>query len=438
MGAWGECTAAIGPPLSVISYPAPPARGWASAKTYTDPLRRPLRHHRPHGDEPAQLHRPLRAERGQGPFQARAALLRYPDQPPAHRVRDRVHAHEPPLRHPGRPVVAEGADRGGGGVALWSLATAGAALATGFVSFLLARALVGVGEAAYATISPSLISDYFPAERRNRILTLFYVAIPVGAALGFTLGGIVGNAYGWRAAFLVCGLPGLLAAGLALAIREPPRGGFDPEVLAAVPGWPEALRRLRSTAPYVIAVAGYVAVTWAGGGMADWFAPFLHRYRGMNVAEAGSLTGAATVVGGLAGTLTGGLLADWLKKRSSSPYLMLSCISMIPAAGFAVVALTAHGRLVIGLAILLANFFMWFYNGPINAIIVNAVPAAMRARAVSMSILSIHLLGDAISPTMIAGISDRTGNLMNGMALIPVMMLVGSGIWGFGWSRKAG
>jgi len=324
------------------------------------------------------------------------------------------------------------------GVALWSLATAGAALATGFVSFLLARALVGVGEAAYATISPSLISDYFPAERRNRILTLFYVAIPVGAALGFTLGGIVGNAYGWRAAFLVCGLPGLLAAGLALAIREPPRGGFDPVALAAVPSWPEALRRLRATAPYVIAVAGYVAVTWAGGGMADWFAPFLHRYRGMNVAEAGSLTGTATVVGGLAGTLTGGLLADWLKKRSSSPYLMLSCISMIPAAGFAVVALTAHGRLAIGLAILLANFFMWFYTGPINAIIVNAVPAAMRARAVSMSILSIHLLGDAISPTMIAGISDRTGNLMNGMALIPVMMLVGSAIWGFGWSRRAG
>src|SRR5439155_371390 len=83
-------------------------------------------------------------------------------------------------------------------------------------------------------------------------------------------------------AFLICGLPGLLAAGLALAIREPPRGGFDPVALAAVPSWPEALRRLRATAPYVIAVAGYVAVTWAGGGMADWFAPFLHRYRGMN------------------------------------------------------------------------------------------------------------------------------------------------------------
>ena len=158
----------------------------------------------------------------------------------------------------------------------------------------------------------------------------------------------------------------------------------------------------------------------------------------MNVAEAGSLTGTATVVGGLAGTLTGGLLADWLKKRSASPYLMLSCLSMIPAAGFAVVALTAHTRPVIGVAILCANFFMWFYNGPVNAIIVNAVPAAMRARAVSMSILSIHLFGDAISPTMIGGISDRTGNLLNGMALIPVMMLVGAGVWGFGWRRTAG
>jgi MFS family permease len=321
------------------------------------------------------------------------------------------------------------------GVALWSLATAGAALATGFVSFMIARSLVGVGEAAYATISPSLISDYYPPERRNRILTFFYVAIPVGAALGFTLGGLVGHAYGWRTAFLVCGLPGLLAAGLVLLIKEPKRGGLDPEPVREVPSWPEALRVLRRTAPYLFAVAGYVAVTWAGGGMADWFPTFLSRYRGMNTAEAGSLTGTATVVGGLAGTLVGGLLADWLKRKTRSPYLALSCLSMIPAAGFAIFALTAHGKLAIGLGILLAQFFMWFYNGPINAIIVNSVTAGMRARAVSMSILSIHLLGDAISPTIIGEISDQSGNLMNGMILIPVMMLLGAAIWGTGWRR---
>lgn len=319
------------------------------------------------------------------------------------------------------------------GVALWSVATAGGALATGIVSFILARALVGVGEAAYATIAPSLISDYYPPDRRNRILTIFYVAIPVGAALGFTLGGLIGNAYGWRAALLIVGLPGLIAAGLALMIREPVRGAYDPVPAAAIPSWPEALKVLRKTAPYLFAVIGYIAVTWAGGGMADWFATFLVRYRGMDLGAAAGLTGAATVVGGLAGTLTGGILADWLKKKTRSPYFALSCLSMIPAAGFALLALTAESRLVIGGAILLAQFFMWFYNGPINAIIVNSVPAAMRARAVSMSILSIHLFGDAISPTIIGVISDRTGNLMNGMLLIPVMMLLGAGIWGTGW-----
>jgi MFS family permease len=321
------------------------------------------------------------------------------------------------------------------GVALWSLATAGGALATGLVTFILARALVGVGEAAYATIAPSLISDYYPPGRRNRILTIFYVAIPVGAALGFTLGGLIGNAYGWRAALLIVGLPGLIAAGLALLIREPVRGGFDPVPAPAIPSWPDALRVLRRTAPYLFAVSGYIAVTWAGGGMADWFATYLVRARGMDLSAAAGLTGAATVVGGLAGTLTGGLVADRLKGKTRSPYFALSCLTMIPAAGFALLALTAGSRIVITGAILLAQFFMWCYNGPINAIIVNSVPAGMRARAVSMSILSIHLFGDAISPTIIGLISDRTGNLFSGMVLIPVMMVVGAGIWGVGWRR---
>ena len=321
------------------------------------------------------------------------------------------------------------------GVALWSLATAGGAFATGLVTFILARALVGVGEAAYATIAPSLISDYYPPGRRNRMLTIFYVAIPVGAALGFTLGGLIGNAYGWRAALLIVGLPGLIAAGLALLIKEPARGAFDPVPAPAIPSWPDALRVLRRTAPYLFAVAGYIAVTWAGGGMADWFATYLVRVRGMDLGAAAGLTGAATVVGGLAGTLTGGLLADRLKGKTRSPYFALSCLTMIPAAGFALLALTAGSRTVIAGAILVAQFFMWCYNGPINAIIVNSVPAGMRARAVSMSILSIHLFGDAISPTIIGLISDRTGSLFSGMVLIPVMMLLGAGIWGVGWRK---
>jgi MFS family permease len=323
------------------------------------------------------------------------------------------------------------------GVAIWSLATAAGAFATGFLTFMLARSLVGVGEAAYGTISPSLLSDYYPPERRNRILTLFYVAIPVGAALGMALGGALGSAYGWRAAFLIVGLPGLLAAGLALLIQEPPRGAFDTGPRMPVPSWPEVLRRLRRTSPYIVAVLGYVAVTWAGGGMADWYATFLVRIRGIPLGTATRMAGAAVVVGSLAGTLTGGYLADRLKGITRSPYFAISAVSTLAAIGFVFVALLAESKVVITAAIVVGQFFMWFYNGPINAVIVNAVPPEMRARAVGISILSIHLLGDAISPPIIGAISDRTGHLMNGMLLIPVMLLLASVIWGIGWRRLA-
>ncbi len=320
------------------------------------------------------------------------------------------------------------------GVALWSLATAGAALATGFWSFLAPRALVGVGEAAYATISPSLMSDYYPPSRRNRILTLFYVAIPVGAALGFTIGGEVGEHWGWRAAFLVCGLPGLAAAALALMIREPQRGAMDiGEKTESPPGWPEALRLLAHNKEYITAVAGYTAVTFAAGGMADWYMTFLVRYRGMSVAAAGDVMGPATVLGGLGGTLIGGLMGDWIRRWTRNPYFALSALSMIPSTLFAIAALLVKGWTTIFACILLAQFFLWFYNGPVNAILVNSVAANMRARAFGLSILSIHILGDAISPSIIGTISDHTGNLSSAMFLIPVTMALGAALWAVGW-----
>ncbi len=324
------------------------------------------------------------------------------------------------------------------GVALWSLATASAALANGFVTFLLARALIGVGEGAYATISPALISDYYPPERRNRMLTIFYVAIPVGAALAFAIGGPVGQAYGWRNAFLIVGLPGLLAAGLVLLIKEPVRGGLDRARPAAPASWKRALAVFRQTPPYVIAVAGYVAVTFASGGLAEWAAAFLIRYRGLDTAQAGLITGLAVGVGALGGTLTGGLVADRLRGRVRSPYFALCSVSMLLASLAVVVALSIHGFVAIAIAIFLAQFFMWCYNGPINTIIVNTVPFELRARAVGLSILLIHLLGDAISPLIIAQISDATGNLGNGMVLIPAMLLVGSLIWMVGWRKGLG
>src|SRR6478672_3835335 len=110
------------------------------------------------------------------------------------------------------------------GVIAWSLATAATGLMRNFVQLLMARSCVGVGEAAYATISPALLSDYFPRAQRGRAFSIFYVAIPVGAAAGYLLGGAIEPALGWRAAFFVVGLPGVIMALLALTVPDPPRG----------------------------------------------------------------------------------------------------------------------------------------------------------------------------------------------------------------------
>ena len=350
------------------------------------------------------------------------------------------------------------------GVALWSLATAGAALATGFWSFLFARALVGVGEAAYATLAPVLLSDWYAPEKRNRVLTIFYVAIPVGAALGFSLGGVLGSQLGWRAAFLVCGLPGLLAALLALKIKDP-RDSAPPvpaEERTVEPSWGAAFRALSKNKTYITAVVGYTLVTFASGGMADWLPTWLARERGADLmgmtqdawlalqaqdpaayhqktldalAKAGGLVGTVTVVGGLGGTLLGGFLADRWASWMRNPYIGTSAITMAPAAVLAALALYVPNVNVAVALIGLAQVCMWCYNGPINTVLVNCTDPWLRARAFSLSILAIHLLGDAISPPIIGTISDATGNLTLAVSIVPVTLALGAAAWAWGWKR---
>jgi predicted MFS family arabinose efflux permease len=320
------------------------------------------------------------------------------------------------------------------GVALWSLATGAAALAVGFWTFLLARALVGVGEAAYATLSPALLSDFYPPNRRNRILTIFYVAIPLGTALGFVLGGALGERFGWRAAFLICALPGLALAAMALAIRDPGRGTFDSDVAQVPPRWREAIPALLRNREFAFAVAGYAGVTFASGALADWFPVFLQRHRGFSVELSGRYVGLSAIAGGLGGTLAGGLLGDALKRWTRQPYLALSGWSMALATLFGYLALRLTNPTLVIVMLFVAQFFLWFYNGPINAMIANCVPSALRARAFAFSILLIHLLGDAISPTIVGAASGRLG-LPHAIQLVPIAMAVGALIWLYAWRR---
>jgi len=321
------------------------------------------------------------------------------------------------------------------GVAAWSLATAAAAMANDFTTFLLARAAVGIGEAAYATLAPSVLADFYPPERRNRIFTLFYVATPVGSAIGFVLGGYLGEKYGWRPAFLAVGLPGLLVAALALVMKEPTRGAFDEKPPEPV-SWPIALRALAKNPVYVYTVLGYTLVTFATGGIADWFATFLSRVRGMKLSEADLAIGVSAVVGGLVGTALGGFVADRLKGVTRQPYLGLSGLAMIPAVVLTVVALfVVKAPMVIVGCVLFAQLFLWAYNSPVNALLVNSVEPGLRARAFGLSILCIHLFGDVLSPPLIGLVSDATGNLEGALVMVPIAIALGGAIWLVGWRR---
>ncbi|MFT3706798.1 MAG: MFS transporter [Archangium sp.] len=319
------------------------------------------------------------------------------------------------------------------GVAAWSLATAAAALAHDFVTFMIARAAVGIGEAAYATIAPSLLADFYPPEKRNRVFTLFYIAIPVGSAIGFVLGGVLGEAYSWRTAFLAVGLPGLLVAALALVMKDPQRGKFDEAPPAVVP-WPEAIKKLIKNKVFLFTVGGYTLVTFATGGIADWFAEFLSRDRNMKLSEADLAIGVSVVLGGLVGTTLGGFVADRLKGKTRQPYLALSGLSMIPAVILSVVAIyVLRAPMAIVVCVLFTQLFLWAYNSPVNAVIVNSVEPGMRARAVGLSILSIHLFGDVMSPPLIGAISDATKNLELALVMVPIAIALGAIVWLIGW-----
>lgn len=343
------------------------------------------------------------------------------------------------------PVFGMLGDRGSrkriiaSGVAIWSIATGLSGLARNFAGLLGARAAVGVGEAAYGTVAPSLLADYFPRERRGRVFAIFYMAIPIGSALGYVIGGLVDRHFGWRAAFFVAGVPGLILALLVLRLREPMRG--IQEVLAGeappapVAGMLATYRQFIRNRFYVLTVLGYTAYTFAVGGLAFWMPAFLERVHQIPRAQATIGFGGIVVVTGLAGTIAGGWLGDYFLKTSRQAYLWVSAIATLLAVPFAVLALGADNSMVYFPALVVAQLLLFASTGPINSAIVNAVPAQQRASAVALSIFTIHVLGDVISPPLIGAIAD-VSSLSSAVMIVPVAMTLCAVFWV--WAAKVG
>ena len=317
------------------------------------------------------------------------------------------------------------------GVAIWSLATGAAGLAVGFKSLLVARSLVGVGEAAYGTIAPALLADYFIPTRRNKVLSLFNVAVPVGSALGFVLGGAIAYRFGWRAAFLAVGLPGLVLAALVLGVPDPPRGALDDpsESREVAPSLWAALKVLAPNGEYVLTVLGFAAFTFAMGGLANWMPTFLKEVRGIRLDRANELLGVILAVAGLSGTVVGGLVADGLRGKVRHPYLMLSGVGLLAAFPFAVIALRSPSPAVIWPCIFVAAFLAFLSTGPIGAVLVNCVQSGVRAVAMAVCIFVIHILGDALAGVLIGHLSVAWHSLAKAVLLVPVAMVLGAVLW---------
>jgi predicted MFS family arabinose efflux permease len=294
------------------------------------------------------------------------------------------------------------------GVLVWSAATFGSGLAPTFAALALARIFTGVGEASYVVVTPSLVSDYYPPQRRGRALAIFYAAIPVGSALGFVLGGAINAHFGWRWAFFLAGVPGAALAIALYLLRDPPRGAMDAAAASASPPSLGALKRIPS---FLFNTLGQIIYTFVIGGLAVWMPTYFVRVRHLPLASADLMFGGVLAAAGLLGTLIGGRLGDRMAARHPSGHFLLSGMSLILSVPFAIAAVTAPQPAIFWPSMFVALTLMFLNTGPLNGAMANVLPAQLRSWGFGINTMAIHMLGDVPSPFLIGVASDRMGGL---------------------------
>jgi MFS transporter, Spinster family, sphingosine-1-phosphate transporter len=327
------------------------------------------------------------------------------------------------------------------GVIFWSLASGASGLAQTFVMLLLTRCFVGIGEAAYGPVAPAMISDMFPLKIRGKAMAWFYVAIPVGSALGYVLGGWISNIgnwgagwtglehESWRWAFFLVTLPGIALGLRSLVMREPPRGGpgFSQSAGPAPVKWNDYWLLVR-TPSYVLCTLGQTAMTFAIGGIAFWMPYYLETRPGAP-SNSTIIFGAITAAAGLSATLLGGIAGDKLRDRFPGSYFLVSGAAMIAGFPMFLAALRAPFPWAIWVMVFLACFCLFFNMGPTNTILANVTHPSMRAAAFAFNIFIIHAFGDVISPVVIGFLNDWYGDMNKSFFVIGLMFLAAGVLW---------
>lgn len=310
-------------------------------------------------------------------------------------------------------------------VGIWSIATTLAGITQNFIQLFSVRAILGIGEAGYAPASLSMLGDLFPRSQRGRVLSYWSSGTLIGAAIGFTLGGLIADSFGWRWAFYLVGIPGLIAAFLAWRITEPARGTFDHEEEVAIEGeateeeedvpihgsigtdfW-GSVSKLLKVRTYWVLLAALVFSFFTIGGTSFWLPTYvIHTFK-LTTGQAGLISGGVLVSSGLMGTLLGGWLADAAQRRWPQGRLLVAMVGFLLGAPLVLVALFIHSLPMFILVFILAGTALNFCTGPLSAVTQDVVTPAMRATAVGLSLLLAHLLGDAAAPTIIGTLADK-------------------------------
>ena len=292
-------------------------------------------------------------------------------------------------------------------LAIWSAMTALSGLAQNYTQLLLARLGVGLGEAGGSPPAHAMISDYYPPRQRATALSFYSSGIYLGVLVGFALGGVLAEAFGWRVAFMALGLPGVLFALLLwLSVREPRRGRWDTGQAAAAPSLGRTLGLLRRRRAFWYLALGCAFTSFSAYGNSNFWPSLLIRSHGMSVAEVGLALSLVSGISGAIGTFSGGFLVDRLSGKDRRWYAWMPLLGVALAAAPYYFAILSHDTTAALIILFLALMVKSFYLGPCIAASHAMVPPRMRALTSAVLFFILNMIGLGLGPLFTGLMSD--------------------------------
>jgi len=300
------------------------------------------------------------------------------------------------------------------GIVCWSVATFAGGLAGSFLFLLIARAFVGIGEAAYAPAAQSMISGAFPVEGRASAQAIFASGMLLGGAAGQALGGIIGPRYGWQYALFVIAIAGIIPVVAVFSLQEPLRGPRT-EVCP--------IFKLLTVPAFLAMIAGGTCITFASVSLLTWGVDFAVTYKGFSLREASVSLAVIGLVCSLVGVLFGGFVADRLQRRFAFGRIIAIAVAFLFAAPFLILAIQTDEQWLVLAALALASFFMSWYHGPVTAVIHDMMPRRAHATSIGVYMFVTQLVG-GFGPQLVGRISDLH-DMQFGLQIAVAVMVCG-------------